>query len=163
MSYAGIEACTAVRWGQRPCERPALAEEPPRLPCFHSINFYFLCKLVMLREWLSQPLWICARCNGPWWPGVTCDIRYRSHQNLPFDRRRIQRSPAARSRDTTRNMQEVTVHSLHLYPIKSCRPVDVRAAHVTPTGEEMDACSVICRLLDCKMCDPSPTPPGATW
>lgn len=48
----------------------------------------------------------------------------------------------------------VAVHSLHLYPIKSCRPVDVRAAHVTPTGEETVACSAICRLLELQICAP---------
>jgi MOSC N-terminal beta barrel domain len=50
--------------------------------------------------------------------------------------------------------QGVAVHSLHLYPIKSCRPVDVRAAHVTPTGEEIVSCSMTYRAVSCSLCAP---------
>lgn len=42
------------------------------------------------------------------------------------------------------------MHSLHLYPIKSCRAVDVRAAHVTPTGFAFDRQWVVVREADGK-------------
>lgn len=73
-----------MQWGQRPCERPALAEEPPRLPCFHSISFCFQLARDVRNCFVSFDLHRPSKCNGlsglGAWPA--CDIPLSEQQSL---------------------------------------------------------------------------------